>query len=234
MKKVIRLTEQDLTDVIKKVLGNLQNNILNIGLDKDSKTDSVSSSNNTPTDFNTAVNKVIDKFEGGYYHPDMVKDGRLKGASLGDSGETMMGMDRKHGSSFAKTPAGEKFWDLIDGEKARKNWKYNYMGGSLEPQLRSLVSEMIKPEFDRLSNTYLDPEARKIVKNSPELTFHFIYATWNGPGWFQKFARKINDAVKNGEKNPDELVKIAIDSRKASGNSLIAKSGNIMSKVFNA
>jgi hypothetical protein len=248
MKKVIRISENDLVDLIKKTInedkeekmgGMLQGLLSTIFKQKDidvlkgKKTDDDSSSKTIPTDFNAAVNKVIDNFEGGYYHPDMVKDGRLKGGGLGDSGETMMGMDRKHGASFAKTSAGEKFWGLIDNENARKNWKYNYMGGSLENQLRTLVGEMIKPEFDKLSNTYLDPEAREIVKNSPELTFHFIYATWNGSGWFQKFARKINEAVKNGEKNPDELVKIAIDSRKGSGNSFIAKSGNIMSKVFN-
>ena len=48
-----------------------------------------------------------------------------------------------------------------------------------------------------------------------------------------KFAKKINDAVKSGTTNPAELTKIAMDSRKFSGNSLIAKSGNIMSQVLN-
>ena len=72
---------------------------------------------------------------------------------------------------------------------------------------------------------------KSLVKT--KLTFNFIYATWNGGGWFQKFARDINDAVEDGITNPDDLIKVAIKSRRESGNSLIAKSGNIMSKLFN-
>jgi hypothetical protein len=56
--------------------------------------------------------------------------------------------------------------------------------------------------------------------------FHFIYAVWNGPGWFRRFAEKINDQVKKGEKNPEKLYKVGLNSRLDSGNSLIAKSGD--------
>jgi hypothetical protein len=221
--------------ISEQQLGGLVNDLIDMALTgppkKANPETSTDSTEGTPTDFQDSVNKVIDNFEGGYYHPDMMRDGRASG--MGDSGETMMGMDRKHGAIFAKTPAGIKFWELIDNANARKNWKYNYMGGPLESELRTLVAEQIKPEFEKLCNTYLSSEAREIVKNSPELTFHFIYATWNGSGWFQKFARQINDAVSKGTKDPKELAKIAIDSRKESGNSLIAKSGNIMSKVLN-
>ena len=191
------------------------------------------SSSSKQTNFDELVSKVIDNFEGGYYHPDMLKDGRSKGFSaMGDSGETMMGMDRKHGKGFAQTSAGQEFWKLIDDSGARNNWKWNYMGGPLESKLRRLVSQQIKPVYDDLSNRYLKPKAREIVKNNPDLTFHFIYATWNGPGWFQKFAKKINDAVENGITNPTELGKIAMKSRKESGNSLIARGGEKMTKLL--
>ena len=194
---------------------------------KDSDTDTDTSSyGSASTDFEKEVNRVIDNFEGGYYHPDMNK------SDMGKSGETMMGMDRKHGKGFAETSAGREFWKLIDDADARKNWKWNYMGGSLESRLRKLVAQMIQPEFEKLSNRYLNEEARKIVKKNPNLTFHFIYATWNGSGWFQKFANKINQAVDNGITNPKELEKIAIKSRKESGNSIIAKTGEKMSKVL--
>jgi hypothetical protein len=91
---------------------------------------------------------------------------------------------------------------------------------------------MIKPEYDSLSSKYLSSEAREIVKKSPDLTFNFIYATWNGSGWFQTFAKKINDAVSKGITNPSELTKIAIDARIKSGNSVIAQTGKKMSDLM--
>ena len=48
--------------------------------------------------------------------------------------------------------------------------------------------------------------------------FHFAYACWNGPGFFQDFAKDINDAVDQGLYG-DDLVDVAVDSRnqRASG-----------------
>jgi hypothetical protein len=151
---------------------------------------------------------------------------------MGDSGETMFGMDRKYGKDFAKSAAGVEFWGIIDDADAKNKWKWNYKGGNLEPRLKELVSKMIKPVFDSLSNRYLSKEAQQIVKNNPKLTFNFAYATWNGPGWFQKFAKKVNDAVKDGVTDPEELAKVAIDARLNSGNSIIAQGGKKVSKVM--
>jgi len=188
----------------------------------------------TPSNFDKIVEDVINNLEGGYYHPDMLKDGRLKGSGMGDSGETMFGMDRKHGKDFAKTPAGIEFWGIIDDAGARNNWKWNYKGGNLEPKLKKLVADMIKPVYDSLSKRYLSKEAQEIVKNNPKLTFNFAYATWNGPGWFQKFAKKVNKAVEDGVKDPEELAKVAIDARLDSGNSIIAQGGKKVSKVMDS
>ena len=186
----------------------------------------------TPSDFNKIVEDVINNLEGGYYHPDMLKDGRLKGSAMGDSGETMFGMDRKHGKDFAKTSAGVEFWGLIDDADARNSWKWNYKGGNLESRLKNLVGDMIKPVYDSLSKRYLSKQAQEFVKNNPKLTFNFAYATWNGPGWFQKFAKKVNEAVKDGVTDPEELAKVAIDARLTSGNSIIAQGGRKVSKVM--
>lgn len=187
------------------------------------------------TDFDKIVQDVIDNLEGGYYHPNMTKDGRLKSkGGMGNSGETMFGMDRKHGKGFAQSSAGREFWGLIDKAGASENWDYNYRGGSLENRLKPLVTKMIQPVYDSLSKQYLSDEARKIVQSDPKLTFNFAYATWNGPGWFQKFAKKINQAVEDGITDPEELAKVAIDARLQSGNSLIAQGGRKVSKVMNS
>jgi|LakMenEpi03Aug12_release.lakeMendotaPanAssembly.Ray.scaffolds.fasta_scaffold336358_2 hypothetical protein len=248
-KELMNINEQNVMgDIADKIVGSLSNNILKSifkntlnpdsedGEVEDVETDELSIEKKLSTnDFDTAVDNVIKNLEGGYYHPNMLKDGRLKNTkSMGDSGETMMGMDRKYGVDFAKTSAGREFWGLIDDANASQKWKWNYMGGPLESKLRDLVPQMIKPVYESLSNKYLSSEARKIVQSDPRLTFNFIYATWNGPGWFQKFAKKINDAVNNGITNPKELTKIAIKARTESGNSIIAQGGKKVSDVINS
>ena len=53
--------------------------------------------------FEKIAGQLIDEIEGGYFHPIMVKGGRgfPKGSrSMGDSGETMFGIDRKHGAEI--------------------------------------------------------------------------------------------------------------------------------------
>ena len=42
--------------------------------------------------YNEVVIKVIKYLEGGYYHPDMLKDGRIKDSRYGASGETTMNL----------------------------------------------------------------------------------------------------------------------------------------------
>lgn len=176
--------------------------------------------------FEEITNKVIDDLEGGYYHP------KMNQSAMGKSGETMMGIDRRHGGDINTSPDGREFWGLIDDAGASSKWKYNYRGGSLEPKLRSLVVKMMKPFFLKNMNNYLSPEARKIVESNPNLMFHFVYGTWNGPGWFRKFATKINDAVKKGITDPKKLTEIAIRSRIDSGNSGIAQTAKKIDDIL--
>ena len=185
-----------------------------------------------PANFEAIVAQVIDKLEGGYYHPDMLKDGRVKDSRYGGSGETMMGIDRVAGGKMNTSTAGKKFWALIDAANARKRWKWGYRGGNLEAKLRKLAGEIIKPYFLNHSSRYLSPEAQEIVMNDNRLLFNFIYATWNGAGWFQRFAKQVNQAVENGVSNPDDLFQVAMDARTKSGNSLIKQGGEKISNLF--
>lgn len=175
--------------------------------------------------FSKVCSFVIDKLEGGYYHPDMLKDGRIKDTRYEFSGETMFGIDRLRGGTINETPAGREFWAIIDNAGARYNWKWNYKGGSLGPKLKKLVADMMYPQYDKLASRYLSPKSRKIVESDNRLFFHFVYATWNGSGWFQKFAKKINEAVNSGVTNKNQLVQIALQSRIQSGNSLVKQGG---------
>lgn len=182
--------------------------------------------------FNKIVGIVIDNLEGGYYHPQMLIDGRVKDSRYKNSGETMYGIDRKAGGSINTTTAGKKFWGVIDSLDAKHKWKWLYKGGEHAGQLKSLAGDVIYPEYERMSNEYLSDKARKIVDSDDRLTFNFAYATWNGEGWFKKFANKINDSVKNGVTNNDTLINIAVRQRIESENSLISQGGNKVNSVI--
>jgi hypothetical protein len=238
-KKVIRLTEQDLQSIVKNAIMALTGVDLektNTSTDSTSTTSDTmtsSSSSGMPSNFGKAVDKIIDEFEGGYYHPDMLKDGRVKDSRYGGSGETMFGMDRQAGKQEL-TSAGKEFWDLIDKENARKNWKWNYMlkdNPTLSGRLKGLITQIMEPLFKKNMERFLTPEAREIVMNNPKLYFNFAYATYNGEGWFGKFAKIINNEVANGNKNPDSLADIDIMNRKNSGNSLIAQGARKLDKL---
>ena len=134
----------------------------------------------------------------------------------------------------------------IEAMKRNKNIKccilekYGYMGGPLESKLRELVPKMMKPLFQKYMGSYMSEPARAIVMSDAGLTFNFVYAVWNGPGWFQRFAKVINQKVAEGVTDPKELLRIAVDTRKnwssssASANSLIAQGGRKIEKIVSS
>ena len=184
------------------------------------------------TEFNKIAEMIIDKLEGGYYHPDMLEDGRIKDSRYSASGETMMGIDRKAGGTINETPEGIEFWDLIDKAGARESWKWGYRGGELEPKLRALASKMIQNNYEKYSAKYLSPKSLEIVNTDPKLLFNFVYSVWNGPGWFQTFAKVVNDKVSAGETDPVDLAKEVISARINSGNSLVAQGGRKIDDIL--
>jgi hypothetical protein len=195
----------------------------------------------TSEKFTRIVNLVIDKMEGGYYHPQMLKDGRIKDSRYAGSGETMFGIDRLNGGTINTSTPGKAFWSIIDKAGAAKSWAWNYFGGQYRQQLKALAGGMMFPLFSRLFSSYLNPEAQSIVASDNRLLFHFVYATWNGSGWFQKFAKDINTAVFLGKTNPNVLVQVALDSRMKEGlkpgskpSSLISQGGKKIAGFINS
>jgi len=159
--------------------------------------------------------KVIDEFEGGYWNP---KCGH-KSSGMGSSTETMFGLDRYRGN-IESTDDGKEFFRLIDKEKSDlgieqfcKKWKWLYRGGELEDTLKTLAAKIMKNSYDRNSDNYFSDELKKRVESNDRLLMHFSYATWNGPGFFKKFAKSLDDGIKSG-KSDAELIKQAIEDRK--------------------
>ncbi len=186
-------------------------------------------------DFRDAVETITNKLEGGYYHPIMREKNPGKFSWVGKSGETLFGMDRKTGEQEKNSSAGVEFWRLIDAEDAKNKWKYNYMledNPELKNRLFDLIAQIMEPQFIDSSNRYLSDVARNIVMSDPKLYFNFVYASYNGPGWFQKFAKKFNQKVEDGVTDLDTLRDYALQLRKESGNWIIASSGNKIEKIF--
>jgi hypothetical protein len=173
------------------------------------------------------INLVIDNLEGGYYHPDM-KDKLRNGERMLDSGETMFGIDRKNGAPqfTTKTPEAVKFWQMVDAYFGAHHGDTSYYGDKADGnkktpaavgrQLRNFVKEMILDAYDDY-NDYLSDGAKKIVESDPKLFMQFLYAVWNGPGNFQRFANLVNAAYSNGERAAQAFFDIVQTARRNKG-----------------
>lgn len=191
----------------------------------------------TPTSFRDVVEIITNELEGGYYHPKMKQENPSKFSVMGDSGETMFGMDRKHGGQEVSSAAGQEFWKIIDANNASENWDYLYDledNPTLRNELLDLIVKIMQPLFNDFAGRYLSDEAREIVISDPKLFFNFVYATYNGSDWFQKFAKRFNDKVAEGENNIENLRDYALQIRKESSNSLLKRSGDKIEKIFDS
>ena len=180
------------------------------------------------SEFNKATKSVIDSLEGAYVNPSQLTNKRERRV-FSKSGETMFGIDRKTGGKLNTSDAGMKFWELIDTNKKKnpEKWIRYYDGGEIKGQLQNLASQIMEPEFERLFQVHFSPQEQQIIKSDPKLFFHFAYATWNGPGWFRKFANSIKREIRQGNTDTNSLFNIAIDDRKDAGGIIGAKADKV-------
>ena len=179
--------------------------------------------------FLSLTNIVIDNFEGGYYHPDMAKKMKPSDqALLAASGETMFGLDRKAGAQLAVYPEWKQFWDMIDKANARTNWKHYSLGGALNAPLKNLAGRIMYQWFNRLTAKYLIGNSIDKIAADDRLVIHFSYASWNGEGWFKKFATALNAA--KGTK--EQIFQTAIKARTEASSKAIRNAGAKMMNLF--
>lgn len=194
----------------------------------------ISSAGGADSDFMTITKKVIQNFEGGYWNP--FCPSHPKGG-MGKSTETLFGLDRYNGN-IESTPEGKEFFQMIDAEKIAmgaqptgkgsgmrwsnmdnfcSKWKWNSRGGEKEQKLKQLAASIMKKRFDsHMSSFVKDPKTREKIMNNKGLLVHMSYATWNGSGFFQKFAKKLEQGVKEGLSDK-QLIDLAIQSRASTG-----------------
>ena len=210
-----------------------QTNQSNVG--KTSSSDKVvSMTSGTDSDFENITKKVIANFEGGYWNPFCPKHPK---SGMGISTETMFGLDRYNGN-IESSPEGKEFFKIIDDEKYKAGakssgsgkgmtwsnmdnfcnsagWGWNQRGGSKEEELKNLAVKIMKRSFDRNMSSYASPEVRDRVMKNKGLLVHMSYASWNGPGYFKKWAKSLKNAMAQG-KSDAELLDVAINDRQAS------------------
>ena len=230
-KFVVRLTEQELAQMLaksildrelKKIIGAKGSKSTSTSSTEKSDTQSFKSSGNVSADWNEVTKQVIDNFEGGYWNYWQCKNHPWH-RMYKKSGETLFGLDRKAGNIENLSSDGKEFFRLIDEEKKKmgmdafcKKWVYNYRGGELEERLKDLASKIMFEQYEKnMSNYVKDQETKKRIETNPGLLMHMSYATWNGPGFFQKFAKKLEDAVRRGASD-EELIDVAKNSRTSS------------------
>jgi hypothetical protein len=179
--------------------------------------------------FSSLTSVVIDNFEGGYYHPDMAKKMSAKDqAILAKSGETMFGLDRMAGAQLAAYPEWSKFWNIVDGADARHKWKHYSMGGQFTAQLKELAGKIMYQWFSHLAAKYLKGDSIEKIASDDRLVIHFSYASWNGEGWFKKFADALNAA--KGTK--EQIFQAALKARTGASSLAIRNAGAKMMKLF--
>jgi hypothetical protein len=67
-----------------------------------------------------------------------------------------------------------------------------------------------------MKNYVTDTETKNKIKNNKGLLLHMSYATWNGPGFFKKFAKSLEKGVKQGMSDK-QLIELAIQDRSNTG-----------------
>ena len=223
IKSIQKLDEQDwVTAILNKYGKEITSGEKNSG-DEDINSNDSSNTNIKASDtFDKVTDLVIKKFEGGYWNP--YCPNHPKG-NMGKSTETMFGLDRYNGN-IESTDDGKKFFSIIDKLKKEKGafrvgkkwfrmgefcktWTHGFKGGDKETVLKQLTIDIMRKNYEKNSSSYFTPELKKRVEKSPGLTLHFSYATWNGPGFFKKFAKSMSNKLSS---HPNMSEKELIDS----------------------
>lgn len=177
----------------------------------------------SPEKFAYLTGIVIDNFEGGYYHPNMLPSFKPSDQDkLRASGETMFGLDRKAGAQLAKYPEWKVFWDAVDKAKLANpaDWGYNERGGKEGQKLKDLTSAIMFKWFSELAGKYLLVSSLDEIAADDRLIIHFAYSCWNGEGWFSKFAKALNGAIAKFPGNKEAIFSEAIKARTMATNKL--------------
>lgn len=183
-------------------------------------------------DYRSWTDLIIDKFEGGYFHPDMYNANPAffnNDSAYAKSGETYYGMDRAAGAPLTTSGAMVDFWKLIDqyytpyhANLTYWNEKDGYLRNrktrsaiplTLKDKLRGYVAQTMSAQFEKLLKENFSDSQITWVKKHPKICFIFWYGTWNGSKFFKNFANVVKQTLAQTT-NPDTVFDALIAYRK--------------------
>jgi len=101
-------------------------------------------------------------------------------------------------------------WNIKKYPKKSGIWSWNYMPKKSESgydNLQKNLTKYITNSYNSLFNKYLAGHpVGQLVQNDGRLKFMYYRATWNGSGFFQKYASNLKAVYDKGEKNIDNLI----------------------------
>jgi len=101
-------------------------------------------------------------------------------------------------------------WNIKKYPKKSGIWSWNHMPKKSESgydNLQKNLTKYITNSYNSLFNKYLAGHpVGQLVQNDGRLKFMYYRATWNGSGFFQKYASNLKAIYDKGEKNIDNLI----------------------------
>jgi hypothetical protein len=101
-------------------------------------------------------------------------------------------------------------WDITKNPRKKLGWNWNYMPKKSDKgydTLQKNLQKYITNQYTRFSKSYFgNHPLGKLVESDGRLKFLFYRATWNGVGFFQKYANNLKAVYDKGEKDIDKLI----------------------------
>jgi hypothetical protein len=111
--------------------------------------------------------------------------------------------------SIARTkPTGK--WDISKYPKIKDKWTWNYMPKSSDKgydTLQKNLQKYITSQYNSFFKSYFgNHPVGKLVESDGRLKFMYYRATWNGVGYFQKYANNLKTKYDSGIKDINRLI----------------------------
>lgn len=167
-------------------------------------------------------------------------------AYFNNSGETIYGIDRSNNDG-GREDSGDfnSLWSLVDSYKNKNlpgtnvsfmncRWEFDPPDSPDVRQMKKYSGNFMYHRYQKYSKMFLKSDEIAFLEKDARLRFHFIYACYNGVGFFKKFAGKFQQHISQ-TKDYNSLVTMCLNDRIHYGNSLIAQGGvNIKNRVYGA
>jgi hypothetical protein len=101
-------------------------------------------------------------------------------------------------------------WNIVKNPRKSNGWSWNYMPKPSDPGYNTLQTNLqkyISHQFTSFSKTYFgNHPVGKLVESDGRLKFLFYRATWNGVGFFKKYANNLKAVYDSGVTDIDKLI----------------------------